>query len=177
MNERISQLKSLNGLTLVEILIFMIIFSLIIGVMYTQFFMGWNMWDLINGQLEIQQDSMVSLKWIRDDIRTAGPASILDLPADGQWYSSMTFLKAKDVVNNNVVWSENIIQYTLDASSGKILRNIGGKSFSIARNVNLLRFRRLSDEPGMVEIEIGFGKETLKVSLDNRHVMKTKLRN
>ena len=88
------------------------------------------------------------------DLRQAGTSaySITNVPADGTWYSTITFRPAAGVLGGVIVWSTDTIQYVV--AGGELRRVKGTETRVIARNITSLQIRRQNTTADTVEVTL-----------------------
>lgn len=160
----LSFLKGRLGLTLVEALVTVIIFSFILGICYTILISGSDSWETNSVRVELQQELRKAMDWITQDLRQAGSASITNVPANGSAYTSITFRKAAGVSGGNIVWDADTTQYFLGGTDGnQIQRQVGSQTAAvIAQNVQSLQFSRQASASNVVNVSLQAEKATLR---------------
>ncbi|MBU2541036.1 MAG: prepilin-type N-terminal cleavage/methylation domain-containing protein [Candidatus Omnitrophica bacterium] len=138
----IKHLKN-KGMSFLEIVVSLAIFSVILTAIFTVLFTGRLYWRIGTTQLDVQQQARQAISFIAKELRqtragtgrvAGGPAvAILEnLPADDTAYTSVTFRVPQDgdgdgiVVNAGgqvVEWSDKIT-YCLNSTDGQIIRLI-----------------------------------------------------
>lgn len=167
------------GFTLVEIMIVVVIFTLLIGTIFTVLATGKTSFQIGNVRIELQQDLRRGMDWITEELRQSGSSTISGVPANGSWYDTITFRIPVGVSGGNIVWETDEIQYLLGGLNNRqLLRKVDSDEKVLANNIISLEFSRQSLSSGIVEIALEAEKETVKghlveVDLD----FKIKLRN
>lgn len=173
-------MKNLKGFTTVEVLVTVLIYSIIAGSCYMALISGNTAWQLTSVEVELQQELRKGIDAMAEDLRQAGSSSITDVPADGVWYTTITFKTCTGVSGGNISWSSNTVQYVLGtgANANRILRNSGGQSKVIAQDIQTLQIRRQSSTPNIVELSLSAQKKTSGARLLNLNSnFSTRLRN
>lgn len=152
-----------RGTTLVETLVVVLIFSMLVAGFYSVATVGDNSWQSNRVQIELQQDLRKSMEAMVNDLRQAGSSSIIDVPANGNWYTSITFRIPEGVAAGSIDWTNETMQL-LRAGPGtlQLQRIYGAQTKIISNNITSLQFRRLSTSPNTIEIAMQAQKDTLK---------------
>jgi Tfp pilus assembly protein FimT len=149
-----------QGFSFVEICVVVLISSFLIGGLYTILITGNNSWEISRDRTEIHQYLRTAVDWMRKDLRQAGLSTITGVPADGAWYTSISFQIPSNVVSGSIVWSATI-QYAIGGTGNQqLLRTIGAQQKVIAQRFNVIRFRRQSSTPNIIEINAQVQKNT-----------------
>lgn len=147
----------MKGFTLVELMIVMLIFSIILGAVFAVMNIGKTSWHLGDAQVEMQQEARKGMDWMTKELRQSGSSAIIGVPADGNFYSTITFrVPDEDGIdaNGNIDWG-NQISYSLGGLNGQqLLRTVGGESTVLANRVVNLQFGRQVATPNIVEITL-----------------------
>ena len=156
----LDRLTRKDGFTLVESVVTIAIFSLIAAGIYATMVAGDNSWNLNSIQIEVQQELRKAMSGMKDDLMQSGSTAINDVPADGTWYTSITFYRSDGVSGGKILWNSDTTQFLL---SGNQLQSIEGSTTKvIAQNIQSLQFRRLTSAPEMVEVTLQAQKSGLK---------------
>jgi len=127
-----------KGLTLVEILISMLIFSFIMAGIFGILNIGNSTWSRDMALLELQQNTRLALSGMISEIRQANV-----LPAAG---TSITFTMPSDIAVNPII-------YRRDAATNQIIReHPAGVTKVIANNIYSLNFTPIGTK--VVKIDI-----------------------
>lgn len=178
-----SQRKGKNfsgGFTLVEALVTVMIFSIILGASYMVLLSGSDSWEVNRVRVELQQESRKAIDWMSQEMRETGSAAITNVPADGNWYTTITFSLPSGVSGGSIVWSGDTIQYVLGGTNSNQLQRVatGVATKIIASNIQTLQFRRQSTSSNIVEVSVLARKNTLKgTQIDVNLDFKIRLRN
>lgn len=150
------------GFALIEAMMVLFIFVLLSGVMFTILATGRNAWEIGEVRIQLQQELRKGLDAIVEELRQASPDTITNVPADGRWYTTVTFRIPVDVVGGSIVWG-NSIQFLLGGLNGRqLLRRSGGTDSVLANNLIYLGVRRQTATPVIVEISLQGDKTTAK---------------
>ena len=137
--------KKKLGFTLVEVMITVLIFSALIGAIFTVLTTGRTAWMIGETQIDLQQNLRRGLDWITGELREAGASQISNGPedADDVWHPTISFKKPQDVVGGSIVWESDEIQYLLGGLNGKqLLRKVGSEEKILANNIASFQVRR-----------------------------------
>jgi Tfp pilus assembly protein PilW len=160
----LKRISSLRGLTLVEALVTVLIFSIILGATYTVLISGSDSWEVNNVRVELQQELRKAMDWMSQELREAGSASITNVLANGTWYTTITFRTATGVTGGTIDWSTDTIQYVLGGADANQLQRIkaGDPTKIVALNIQSLQFRRQASSSDIVEVALQARKSTPK---------------
>lgn len=175
---KLSHLRGFNGgFTLAEALVTVVIFSIISGACLMIFLSGSDTWQANDVQVELQQELRKAMEWIKGDLLESGATTVVNVPVDGAWYTTITFRKSSGVSGGNIAWS-NTFQYLVGGSGAQLLRRpLGGAADRIiAQDIQSVQFRR--NTANLVEVSLQAQKNTVKGrSLSDNFVFTVKLRN
>ena len=148
-------LRNNRGLSLVEVLVTMFIFLFVAGAIYTLTIVGNDIWMANKTRIELQQELRKGMDWMIYELRAAGPSSILDVPADGSWYSSITFKTPSGVSSGSISWNATSVQFILGGTNGQQLQRIfGGSTKLLASNITAVQFRRQVASSDILEVSL-----------------------
>jgi len=152
-----------QGFSLMEVLVTAFIFSVVIGSLYATLNVGDRSWSTNSVLVQLQQELRKAMGRIKNDLRGAGASSISNVPADGNWYSSITFQVANGVSLGSVSWDSDAIAYAVaGSSSDQLQRTVGSSSMYIAQNITSCQFRRQSTSVNIVEVLMTAQKDDIK---------------
>ncbi len=155
--------RLIRGFTLVEVMVTALIFLILIGSVLTILAIGQSSWETGDVRVELEQELRKSMSWLSSDLRSAGVTTVTDVPADGAWYTSVTFRKPSDVANGMIVWETDTIQYVCGGAGGRqLLRKTAGSARVVANNIISFQARRMSSNPRMLEVRVSADKRTFK---------------
>jgi prepilin-type N-terminal cleavage/methylation domain-containing protein len=155
-----SKLISRQGFSLMETMVTMLIFSFVAGALYAAAAIGEVSWQANKVRVEVSQELRKAMGWMEYELQQAGDSSIVDVPADGAWYTTMTFKIPDGVENGDIHWGENTIQFIL---SGTDLHRIeAGTDKTLAQNIVSLQFRRQAASANILEVALQSQKNTVK---------------
>ena len=153
-------LKKNNGLTLIEIIIVIFLFSIILAAIFTVLATAKTSWKSAGSQLSVQQEARRGLGVVVKELRQARLSTIIGVPADGADYSSITFQIPEDISETGTTWSTNI-QYSIGGlNNSQLLRSQDGNQTVLANDVSTLNLRREAAVPDTINISITVQKST-----------------
>lgn len=150
---------SLTGFTLVEVLVSVLIFAFISAAIFMVLSVGKASWYTGDAEIELNQEMRKALMIINGQLRQSGSAVISGVPANDNYYTSITFKVSQGVgTSGSIQWSENI-NYSLNVNH-QIISLKAGVSSILANNITSLQFRRPSGNPDIIESYITAQKNT-----------------
>ena len=156
MNSHINKIfknsKNQKGMSLVEALIAVLIFSLIFGACLMVLLSGVDSFETSDMRAQLQQNLRKAMEKIKEDLRQSGASTITNVPADGTLYTTITFKTATGVSSSQITWDSNTITYTL--ASANLLRTYGGQIRVVATQISSVQFRRQSSTSDIVEVSL-----------------------
>ncbi len=151
------------GMTLVEVMITVLLFSVLLGACLMLFLSGSETWMTTSTQVEIQQEIRKSVDWMKQDLLQAGASTITNVPADGAWYTSITFRTANGISSGAISWSADTITFQRGGTGSLQLQRVsGGQTRVLANSINTLQFRRQASSSQVVEVNVVAQKNTIK---------------
>ncbi|MBU4346541.1 MAG: prepilin-type N-terminal cleavage/methylation domain-containing protein [Candidatus Omnitrophica bacterium] len=174
----------MKGFTLVEILISIFIFSLVFMAMFMLLSGGQASFYTGDAQVELNQGLRNALITMNRELRQTRSTEINGVPADDNFYTSVTFRVPEDVdgdgdvidASGSMEWSGNI-NYALNADN-QIIRLVQADQSILANNISSLRFRRFAGNLDVIQIHITAQKATaLGRSLESSIMSSIKMRN
>lgn len=164
--KRLSGLQAAQGFSLVEVIVTVVLFSVIAGACFAIFLSGSDSWQVNSVKLELQQELRKAADWMRQDLWEAGVSTITNVPADGNWYPTITFRVSNGVSSGNILWSANTIQFLLGGTnSNQLQRQSAAQTKIIAQDIQTLQFRRQAATPSILEVSLAAQKRTTKGAL------------
>ncbi len=152
-----------SGLSMVELMVAVIIFTIMAIGIYTILFVGQEFWLSSKTRVELQQEARRAMEKMINELRQAGDLSISDVPADGTWRNTITFKTPSGVAAGALTWNADSIQYSRGGVEGmQFLRTSAGVAQVIALDIQSLQFRRQVASPNILEISIQAQKATEK---------------
>jgi len=141
-----------DGFSFAEMIVVVLLSTFLIGGIYTVLSTGKNSWEINRDRVKLSQELRKGVDWMRKDLRQAGVSTITGVPADGNWYTSITFQTANGVTAGAVTWG-TAIQYHLGGTGNQqLLRTVSGADRIVAQYYNTLQFKRTSADPSVVQI-------------------------
>ena len=119
------------------------------------------MWEMSKTKTELQQELRKGMDWMIYELRQAGNLSIQNVPANGNWYSTITFQIPSGVTAGTLTWNASSIQFVKGGSgSNQLLRISGGNTKILGQYFQSLQFRRQSATPDILEVAMQAQKNT-----------------
>ena len=171
--------KERIGLTIPEALIVATLFSLLFGACLMILVSGSDSWQVNRIKIEVQQEVRKAIEAIKADLVQGGSSTIEGVPADDNWYTTITFKVPSGVSGGAIVWPSDKTQFLLSGpDSNELRRKVGTTSKTSAHFIETLQFRRLAGAPNIVEVNLEGEKATMRGRLINLNTtFKVKLRN
>lgn len=166
--------RHLSGLTLVEIIIVISMSLILLGACVMFFVMGFDLLDVGEIAVDLQQELCKAEVWITDELRQSGSLVITGVPTDGGLYNAITFQISNGVSNSRISWS-GPIQYRID--SNQLQRIAGGNTMVIAEQLQELQFSRQAINPNIVEVAMRVAKQSKRTTMNDKVKFRVKLRN
>ena len=157
-------LKNESGFTLVETIVAVMLFTLLWGACVLIYISGSDSWQTNSVRLELHQEVRRAIARVTEDIRESGTGSITDVPADGNWYDTITFRKASSVSSGNIVWAANTTSYYVGgAGLDQLIEQTGVSTTGVAAlDITSVQFRRQSATADIVEVNMVASKDTFR---------------
>lgn len=173
------QRESNKGSSLLEVLVTLLIFSIIIAAVNATLLIGDSSWNTNSIRIELQQELRKAMDWMKDDLRQSGPTAISNVPANGSWYTTITFQTAAGVSGGSITWNSDTTQFVLGGTDSDQLRRIEGSTTTvIAQSMQSVQFRRLAGVPDIVEVALQAQRDTFKgATIASNLNFKVQLRN
>ncbi len=150
-----------GGFSFVEIMVVVLISSFMIAGLYTILGTGKSSWEINRDRLEVQQEIRKGMDWMRRDLRQAGVTTITNVPANGTWYTTITFQTPSGVNAAGVAtWNPAVTYSRGGTGNQQLLRTVGGVSRIISQDINTLQFRRTAADPNVISISVQAQKNT-----------------
>ena len=171
-----SSLAGVSGLTLVEVLMTVLVYSVVVAGAYSVLTSGIMTWQVNNVKVELQQDLRKAMDWLMMDLRQAGAASITDVDVSNTWSTAITFKIANGISGGSMQWSTDSIMYYLGGTgNNQLKRQYGADVRDIAQNISVFQVRRPVSAPNTVEVNLQAQRQTVKghtVRMDQAFVVK-----
>ena len=160
---KFKMLKNNAAVSLVECMVAMAIFLMIAGGIYTTVATSENSWSVNKVKIELQQELRKAMEWMINDLRQAGNTSITNVPADGTWYTTITFKDASSVTSGTLQWAANTVQFVRGGTGSVQLQRIsGGVTKVLAQRMSSLQFRRQSTTSNILEVSMAAQSTSFK---------------
>ena len=166
---------STRAFTLVEVMISVAIFTILFGACFTVLLSGSDSWQVNSAEMQLQQELRKAMDWLKEDLAEGGISTITNVPADWNWYSTITFKAPSGVTSGAITWGSNTIQFVL--SSNQLRRIEGATTKVIAQNISSLQFRRQASTPHLVEVSLQAQKSSIKGTISKTLSFKVQMRN
>jgi prepilin-type N-terminal cleavage/methylation domain-containing protein len=98
-----------SGFSLMEMLVTMLIFGIMTVGTYGVFMSAQEFWVASKTQVELQQETRKAMQRMINELRQSGNLSITNVPADGTWYSTITFKTPSGVTTGSITWNADTI--------------------------------------------------------------------
>ena len=140
---------------------------------------GSDSWQVNRVKIEVQQEVRKAIEAIKADLVQGGSSTIVGVPADGNWYTTITFKVPSGVSGGTIVWPSDTTQFLLSGTdSNELRRTVGATTKTLAHFIETLQFRRLASAPNIVEVNLKGEKATMRGKLISLNTsFKVKLRN
>lgn len=147
-----------EGLTILEAMITIFIFSLILVAIFGVMTQGRISFYTGNTVIELRQEMRKAIFWMKRELRQSSSLVIQGVPVDGNYYSAITFRIPQDIGPlGNINWSDEIRYFLI---TRQIIRRTPNEGQSVlANNIHFLGFRRQT--PRILEINIQARKRPL----------------
>jgi len=173
-----------RGFTLIEVMISMAVVLILAAAITRVLLVGNSSWHIGDAEVQVNQEARRGMSNMVRELRNTRPLStIINVPADGAYYSTITFKIPSDSdgdgdvidASGNVEWSDAI---TYSVANNQLWRNTTNSATVLANNVNSLSFRRQPTSSDIIEIAL----QTRKTTVEQRVISATlncsvKLRN
>lgn len=168
-----------RGFTLVEAMITVVFFSLIVGACFLLSKVGNDSWQVNSTRVDLAQNNRRAVDWLMNELRQSSVSTIVDVPANGQWYDQITFKIPQGIVNGQVDWSAPITYALGGDNQDQFIRSQGGQERVLANYFSSIQFKREAANSGIVHVNLVVAKRTARAtqSLDLTTHIKIKLRN
>ncbi|VAW14537.1 hypothetical protein MNBD_BACTEROID05-1147, partial [hydrothermal vent metagenome] len=110
------QLISCQGFSLVEMMVTVLLFSVISAGIYSTLLSGMHSMEVTKARTELQQDLRIGMEKIKSDFRQASNGSIIDVPVDNSWYTSVSFRISQGASEGRQSWPSEITKYLLSGA-------------------------------------------------------------
>lgn len=149
-----------KGITLVEAMIVMLLFSIILTAILSALAVAKNSWESGGSQLSVQQEARRGLNSMSKELRQADLSNIAGVPADGGNYSSVTFQIPQTITAICTTWSTSIQYLISGLNNAQLIRIQDGNQRVLANNISALSLSRNAATPKVINITITGQKNT-----------------
>lgn len=165
---------SLWGLTLLEVMVVVAIFSVIFAILLTVFASGRVSFQTQDTQIELQQEVRRAVDRMVLEMHQAGSATISTTLATND---TVTFqIPTGFDANGNVVWGPSIQYFRGGLNNSQLIRTYNGTNTTLANQVASLVFSAPSSE--IIAINISMNKTSLsQAALQANMTTRVRLRN
>lgn len=167
-----------------ELMVTMSIVVSISGVLVAVFRMNQQCWEVAQAHLSVSMELRRAMDEMSRELVSTQVAQV-DIPADGNWYPSITFSVPEDVDGDGTVldssgvleWSDSIT-FSLGGETGEqALREQDGELDRIMANgVTELEFRREAATPNVVEVQMTVEKAVHTKDFPHTATLSTRVR-
>lgn len=166
-------LSNNKGVTIAEIMVTVLIFSVISIALFTTSMVGENSWQVNQARTEVIQELRKSMDAMNSDLIETGPSAISNvLPdsdsspyentaEDDDWYSSITFQLPTGISGGTLQWSADNVQFVVNGNN-QLVRITPSGTRVVAQNITSLGFYRSSSSPDMIQIALTAQKTTTR---------------
>ena len=148
--------KNEMGITLVEALVTVTIFTVLMGVSLGLLLAGSRSWEANKTRIEMGQKIRIAADRIKDDLTQTGSGNISGMVSYGTPFNTITINKITGVdVSGNIILSGNIA-YTRATNPDRLLRN----GVVVVENISSLTFVRQSATPDIVTVSLAAQKSS-----------------
>ena len=153
-----------SGLTFVEALVVVLLFSVLFGACFAVLLSGSESWQTNSTYIQLTQELRKAMEWMKEDLVETGTSVITDVPADGNWYNTITFRRISSVTGGAIVWMTDTSKFFLGGASGRQLISRQGASTDkiIAQDIKTLQIRRPVGSSDIVEVSLTAERTTPK---------------
>jgi len=130
-----NSIRQNKGFSMAEVLAVSFIFLVVAGIVYTLFKNSQVLFNVGEERVHLQTKLRVAMDFIKDELRQADSSSIIILN-DG---AVINFTISAGVGGGSVVWSQPI-NYSIDETTGNLIRSQGGINMVLAENITALNF-------------------------------------
>ena len=148
--------KNISGMTLVEVLVVVLLFSVLFGACFAVILSGSESWQTNSAYIQLTQELRKGMEWMKEDLIETGTSVITDVPVDGNWYNTITFRRINSVTGGNIVWATDTSKFLLGGTNGRQLISRQGVSTDkiIAQDIKTLQIRRPVGSSDIVEVSM-----------------------
>ena len=172
-------LMSRKGLSLMEVLVTIFIFSFVIASLYTTIIVGNSSWENNKVTIQMHQNLRLAMEKMKYDLQQASNSSISDVPADSTWYNWITFKIPSGITSGSVTWDPNSIRYIKGGTDNtQLLKVYNAVTTILANDISSVQFRRQNASSNILEVVLTSQKQVIQGQLlQNQLTFEVKLRN
>ena len=153
-------LKNNQGFSLVEVMVTMFIFSFVVLGLFVSVVATDASWASNKASIDLHQQLRTGMEWIKYELSQASTTSISSVPANGTWYTSITFKLPTGISNGSATWDANSVVFQRGGSNnGDLQRVYNGSTRVLGRDLSLLQFRRQASTSNVLEVEMTAQKQ------------------
>ncbi len=166
-------LRSRKGVTLIEVMIVVAISTVLGAAISYILLIGGSSWHSGDAEVQVDQEARRGMYTMVRELRNTRPlAAIINVPADGNFYNTVTFRTPQAVLvvsggktfytpvvnaTNSIVWGNPV---TYSVVNNQLRRTSGASVTVLANNVTSVTFRRQATALDILEIAIQTSKTT-----------------
>ena len=144
-----------SGFTLPEVLVTILLLTAVSALTLSLMLSGSRSWQLNKTQILLQGELRKAGEWIKEDMRQSGSSGITNVPANGTWYTTITFQKVTGASGGATTWSAQNYIYALGGTNNTDLRRTdNGVARAIAYYITVLQFRRQAATANIMEVNL-----------------------
>lgn len=141
-----------KGVSIPELLMATMIFLMLVSGVYASLAAGNASWQVNSTRTQLRQNLRNSMDNMVHYLQEAGSSSVVNVPADGSVYDTITFKTAINVTMSGVVWDSSNTVFQRNGTN--LERTTGAGTQVLAQNISALGFSRQSTSPDIMEVSI-----------------------
>ena len=147
-----------KGFSIIEVSVTFAIFAIMMTGLFMALSVGDSSWRSNFAKMSLQQDLRRAMEEMQFELREAGATSISNVPADGTWYSTISYQIPSGITSGDLVWDTDVI--TLSVTNNRLQRVKGLTTKVLANDVQSVQFRRQAATSNLLEIDVQGQKTT-----------------
>ena len=173
-----------KGFSLVELMVVMAILGVISSILIATLAAGQQTWQVEQARMTVSAELRRGIDSMSREVASTQAAQ-LSIPADGNWYNTLTFRVPFDVDGNGTVldnvtgaleWSPQIT-YSLGGNGGNQIQRTQNAAVQILANgATVLQFRRQAATPSILEINVTVQRGNTTSNFPNTGTLNTRVR-
>jgi len=172
------------GFSFVELMVVTGIMALVSGMLVVALRMGQQSWQVEQARMTVSMELRRGLDAMSRELASSQSGQLVGVPADGTWYTSLTFRVPQDLngdgtvldANGALEWSPPVV-YALGGTGGtQILRIQNNATRVLANGATTLRFRRQAATPNILEISMTVLRGVNTGDFTNQGTLNTQVR-